>query len=143
MMIYVGPRDIEDIERHFRIRNGAWTKEAVAYVGLSFPLQKGWKERLLTEGVSGDSPFGRGISAIEFYKSMSGEISPDDARWLDGGEDYEEEEAHEVLKKKMPLEYVKLQLNALEDIANGVKKECEQLREKIKEMRNLITDDGF
>ena len=63
--------------------------------------------------------------------------------WLNGGEDYEEEEAHEILKEKMPLEYVKLQLNALEDIANGVKKECEELREKIREMRRIISDDGF
>jgi prefoldin subunit 5 len=43
----------------------------------------------------------------------------------------------------MPLEYVKRQLNILEDIANDLRRQGDRLREEVRKMRQLISEDDF
>lgn len=67
--------------------------------------------------------------------------------WLAGRdvypEDYEEEDAHEMLKRRFPVEYVKTHLNVLEDLANDLRKQADSLRDQVKSMRKLISEDDF
>jgi hypothetical protein len=45
--------------------------------------------------------------------------------------------------RTMPLEYVKRQLNVLEDISNDLRKQADRMRDDIKKMRKLIIEDDF
>lgn len=78
---------------------------------------------------------------------MTVHLKDGNALWLAGhdvyDEDREEAAAHEIIKQIMPVEYVKAQLNALEDAVNDLRRQTDGLRDKIKEMRNLISEDDF
>jgi hypothetical protein len=69
------------------------------------------------------------------------------ALWLDGEdvfeEDYIENSRYNELMRTMPLEYVKRQLNVLEDISNDLRKQADRMRDDIKKMRKLIIEDDF
>lgn len=69
------------------------------------------------------------------------------ALWLAGEdvfeEDYIDNARYKELMRTMPLEYVKRNLNVLEDIANDLRKQADRLRDDIKKMRKLIIEDDF
>lgn len=126
--------DLAEIEKDFEIKNGAWTREAVSYVGLSYPLQKGWKERLITVGTPKDAPIAKGVHPLEW-------------RWTHGEDLFFEDDIdtkkQEDLYNDNPALYVKGQLNILEDAVNDLRKEADNLKIKIKEMRDLVSEDDF
>jgi len=74
-------------------------------------------------------------------------IGKDDAMWLAGADvsdmDIEEEMRHEQLKRRFPLEYVRLRLDALEVVASDLRKQADALRDQVKDMRRLISEDDF
>jgi hypothetical protein len=126
--------NLYEIEKAFELKNGAWTREAVTYLGLSYPLKKGWKQFLVEQGTPPDAPIAQGIKI-------------DDWRWTSGEdiffEDDDDTYAQEALSKKDPTAYVKRQLNTLEDAINDLRKQADGLREKVKELRNLVSEDDF
>ena len=69
------------------------------------------------------------------------------ALWLAGEDVFEEDHIetsrYNELMRTMPLEYVKRQLNTLEDIANDLRKQADRLRDEVKGMRKLIIEDDF
>ena len=69
------------------------------------------------------------------------------ALWLDGEdvffEDHIDNEIQEEMMRRMPHEYIKRNLNVLEDIANDLRKQADRLREDVKKMRKLIIEDDF
>ena len=69
------------------------------------------------------------------------------ALWLDGEDVFEEDyivnSRYNELMRTMPLEYVKRQLNVLEDISNDLRKQADRMRDDIKKMRKLIIEDDF
>ena len=97
---------LNEIERHFGIKNGAWTREAVSYVGLSHPLKKGWKQDLIQNGTSEYAPIAIGMK-------------PEDHMWV-SGKDVDDDDMIDTVKQmdlynEDPAAYVKRQLNVLED----------------------------
>ena len=48
-----------------------------------------------------------------------------------------------MLKRRFPVEYVKTHLNILEDLANDLRKQADSLRDQVKSMRKLISEDDF
>lgn len=78
------------------------------------------------------------------------EYMDDDERvalWLNGEDIFDEDRIetnrHHELMRTMPLEYVKRQLNVLEDIANDLRRQGDRLRNDVKDMRKLISEDDF
>ena len=69
------------------------------------------------------------------------------ALWLNGEDVFDEDRIetnrHHELMRTMPLEYVKRQLNILEDIANDLRRQGDRLREEVRKMRQLISEDDF
>jgi|694.fasta_scaffold00600_51 hypothetical protein len=74
-------------------------------------------------------------------------LGKNEKAWLEGQdvyiEDDQEANRHINLQKIMPVEYVKTQLNILEDVANDLRRQSDELRNRIKEMRKLISEDDF
>jgi len=122
--------DLDRIQEDFNIRHGGWTREALSYIGLKSPLPYGWKIALLTDGVADDCPWAQRISA-------------NDWRYLEGQEDREEEIAHQAFAKTDPHKYVMLQLNTLENALNDIRKESDRLKDRIRELRAMISKDEF
>jgi hypothetical protein len=82
------------------------------------------------------------------YKDIN--LIDDDERlalWLNGEDVFDEDRIetnrHHELMRTMPLEYVKRQLNILEDIANDLRRQGDRLREEVRKMRQLISEDDF
>lgn len=75
------------------------------------------------------------------------QITEKDFQWLKGNDVFDEDRveanAHDMMKRTMPVEYVKTQLNILEDVANDLRRQADDLRDKVKEMRKLISEDDF
>jgi hypothetical protein len=78
--MHITAKDMAAIEAGFRIRNGAWTKTAVEYVGLKYPLAAGWKERLLESGSMPNSPHDNGLST-EDWRFLRGETKDEPFNW--------------------------------------------------------------
>lgn len=122
--------DLDMIQREFGIKNGGWTREALSYVGLKAPLDYGWKVRLLNSGAPDDCPFAKGIK-------------PSDWIFLEGEPDHEEDAAHDAFAKTEPHKYLMLQLNTLENIANDLRKQADAFKDRIRELRSMISKDEF
>lgn len=122
--------DLDNVEDAFGIpRRGPWNKLAVTYVGLRFPLSAGWRLRLLRDGVSPDAPVAKGID-------------PDDWRWLSGKADTDDG-LKEVSRKVDPHQYVLLRVDALEMVLNDLRRQAEDIKKEIFELRNLISKDEW
>jgi len=72
--------DLSLMETGFRIRNGAWTKTAVEYVGLKYPLTAGWKDRLVEEGSRPGSPHDNGLS-VDDWRFLQGDTKDEPFNW--------------------------------------------------------------
>lgn len=126
---------IQEIEKAFGIKNGAWTKEAVTYVGLSFPLTAGWKNRLLHEDLPDHAPIVKGISVIDHQWVIGLDI--------DRNEMFKEKDAHESARAKDEHMYVMSQLGALESIANDLRQQADDFRDQVRKLRKSISEDDF
>lgn len=125
---------LNEIERHFGIKNGAWTREAVSYVGLSYPLKKGWKQDLIEKGTTEYAPIALGMK-------------PEDYMWV-SGKDVDEDDMIDTARQAdlyndNPAAYVKRQLNVLEDAVNDLRKQADAFREQIRALRNMVSEDDF
>jgi hypothetical protein len=126
--------ELKEIERYFGLNNGAWTSQAVSYLGLSHPLKKGWKQNLIQNGTSVNAPIALGLS-------------PDDWKWING-EDVDDDDVIDTARQTDlynddPAAYVKRQLNALEDVVNDLRKQADAFREQIRALRNMVSEDDF
>ena len=110
--------DMLRFEAEFHIRNGAWTKLAVEYVGLTYPLKAGWKTRLLEEGSKPGSPHDRGLS-------------PDDWRFLQG------ETRDEPFNWKVTDEMeIKMRLDALEAFVSDLRRRADAAKDELRKLRD-------
>lgn len=133
MRINTGIFDV--LEKEFRIKNGSWTREAVSYVGLKHPLPKGWKQKLLAEGVPSHAPMARGVSIKDHLWANGADIFHDELA--------EENAAHDAAAHKDPHLYVMSQLSALETLANDLRIRADEFKNEIRELRKSISRDEF
>lgn len=126
---------LDVIEREFRIKNGSWTREAVSYVGLKHPLPKGWKQKLLAEGVPSHAPMAKGVSIKDHLWVNGIDIFHDEA--------IEEYAAHHTASHKDQHLYVMSQLSSLETLANDLRIKADELKNEIRELRKSISRDEF
>jgi len=109
--------DMLRIEAEFGIRNGGWTKLAVEYLGLSIPLQAGWKARLIEEGSKPGSPHDNGLSV-------------DDWRFLEG--DTKDEPFNWRVTDDMEI---KMRLDALDAFVSDLRKRADAAKDVIRKLR--------
>ena len=128
-------QDIEKVAQKFKFVNGFWNKKAVSYLGLSFPLQKGWKESLLIHGVPSHAPIAQGVSIEDHLWTLGEDVNH--------FEKIVEEDAHKDARHKNEHLYVMSQIDALEIVINDLRSQADNLRTKVRELRNLISEDDF
>lgn len=109
--------DLKDLEDAFSIRNGAWTRRAVEYVGLSFPLKAGWKVELLSEGSKKGSPHDNGLT-------------PQDWLFLSG--DTPEFSYRRYVAPDVEMKY---RIDALESFASHIRMVADAVRLEARKMR--------
>ncbi len=126
---------IKKIEEAFKINNGAWTREAVSYLGLSHPLKAGWKQRLIDEDLPEHAPIVRGFTVGDHLYLCGKDVDYMQAR--------EEKNAHETARAKNEHAYVMSQLDALETAISDLRQQADGLREQVRGLRKLISEDDF
>ena len=115
----ISHEDIFQIERDFGLRNGAWTKIAVEYVGLSFPLTAGCKARLVEEGSVEGSPHDDGMSVLDFRFLRGEDIEPNLPRLYIPPE----------MEVKQRIDAIDVYISTLRRLTDAAQKELRKLRE--------------
>ena len=126
---------LKAIEEAFNIRNGAWTRDAVSYLGLSHPLKAGWKQRLINEDLPEHAPLVKGITVGDHLYLCGRDINQMEL--------IEEKKAHESARAKNEHLYVMSQLDALESVASDLRQQADALREQVRDLRKSISEDDF
>lgn len=111
--------DMVFIEEAFGIRNGAWTKRAVEYVGLSYPLAAGWKQRLVEEGSKPGSAHDLCLS-VEDFLFLSGDTKDEPFKW----------NVTDEMEIKMRLDALDMFVSDLRKRADAAKAELRKLRDQ-------------
>lgn len=117
--------DFSQIQEEFGIRNGAWTKVAINYFGLSYPLAAGWKERLLAAGSLIDSPHHHGLSVADWL-FLNGD-TPDDP--LDRRVTQDDE--------------IKMRLDALEIVVSDMRAKLDKIKSEIRAIKDLRSGEEW
>jgi hypothetical protein len=115
----ISQEDMVSMEAALSIRNGAWTKRAVEYVGLSYPLEAGWKQRLIEEGSKPGSPHDRGLSVDEFL-FLAGDTKDEPFNW----------KVTDEMEIKMRLDALDIFVSDLRKRADAAKAELRKLRDQ-------------
>jgi len=110
--------DMLRMEAEFGIRNGGWTKLAVEYLGLSIPLQAGWKVRLIEEGSKPGSPHDNGLS-VEDWRFLQGETKDEPFSWR--------------VTDEMEI---KMRLDALDAFVSDLRKRADAAKVEIRKLRD-------
>lgn len=126
---------IDEIAEAFGIKNGAWTKDAVSYLGLSYPLKAGWKHRLTTEDLPEYAPIVKGVTVADHLFLCGRDINQNEM--------FEEKRAHESARAKDEHLYVMSQLDALEATISDLRKQTEDVRDQVRKLRKSISEDDF
>jgi len=111
--------DLSLMETGFKIRNGAWTKTAVEYVGLKYPLAAGWKIRLVDEGSKPGSPHDNGLT-IDDWRFLCGETKDEPFNW----------KVTDEMEIKMRLDALDMFVSDLRKRTDAAKAELRKLRDQ-------------